>query len=311
MTIAITGASGHYGRMATQKLLDIVPAQDLILISRTPAKLAELAALGCDVRQGDFDDKASMVEALRGADRMLLISTARVGKRIPQHRNAIDAAVEAGVRHIAYTSFVGIADDNPALVIRDHGPTEEMLRESGLAWTALRDSQYADALVEAAGPLALAQGCWQACTRGGRIAVVTRNDCVDCAVAVLTTAGHENKVYNITGPELLRFEDVATIISDIAGSPIDFRSVSEGEMYAMFDAVGIPREAKDDHSVRSFAWSSEDMVSFELAIASGHFSVISDDVEMLLGRKPESFRHFAERHADALRVAAHKGAQHA
>lgn len=304
MKIAITGASGNYGRLTTERLLERMPAEKLILISRRPAKLAHFAELGCEIRQGDFDDRASMVGALRGADKMLLISTARVGKRLPQHRNAIEAAVEAGVSHIAYTSFIGVADDNPALVIKDHGGTEEMLRASGVAWTALRDSQYSDALVEAAGPLALSNGCWQACTAGGRIAVVTRSDCVDCAVAVLSTPGHENRVYNITGPELLRFEDIAEIIADIAGSPIAFRSVSQEEMFAMFDAIGVPRDAQDDHEVKGFFWSSEDMVTFELAIASGHFGVISDDVETLLGRKPERFRDFAQRHAEALRAVA-------
>lgn len=302
MTIAITGASGNYGRLATERLLEKVSADRLILISRNPAKLADLAAKGCQVRRGDFDDRSSMVEALRGADRMLLISTGRVGRRLPQHRNAIEGAKAAGVRHIVYTSFVGVADDNPAIVIKDHGGTEAMLRESGLAWTSLRDSQYSDAMIEAAGPLALTTGRWQACTDGGRVGFITRSDCVDAAVAVLSTDGHENRVYNITGPELLGFEDVAAIIADVAGSPIAFRSVSAEEMFAMFDAIGVPREALDDHVVQRFPWSSEDMVSFEQAIASGHFSVISDDFEALTGRKPESLRQFAERRRDDLRA---------
>jgi len=300
MAIVITGASGNYGAAAVKKLLEIVPPEDLILITRSPAKLAHFATLGCQVRCGNFDDQASMREALRGADRMLLISTGRVGKRIPQHDNAIRAAVDAGVRHVVYTSFVGVADDNPALVIRDHGATEQMLRDSGIAWTALRDSQYSDAMTEAAGPLALTTGVWRSSTGEGRIAFVAREDCVASAVAVLTSDGHENRIYNITGPELLRFQDVSEIIADVAGKPVAFASVSPDEMYAMFDAMGVPREAVDDLVVERFAWSSEDMVSFEAAIRTGHFAVISDDVERLTGRKPESFRHFAERHRDAL-----------
>jgi len=304
MTIAVTGASGNYGAAAVRGLLEQVPSEDLILISRSPARLGHFAELGCQVRRGDFDDRASMAEALRGAERMLLISTGRVGKRLPQHGNAIAAAVEAGVRHIVYTSFVGIADDNPALVIRDHGGTEAMLRESGVAWTALRDSQYADAMTDVAGPLALSTGIWRSSTGEGRIAFVTREDCVAAAVAALTSDGHENRVYNITGPELLRFQDVAEILSNIAGKPIAYESVSSDEMYAMFDAMGVPREAVDDLVVERFAWSSEDMVSFEAAIRAGFFAVISNDFEQLTGREPESFRHFAERRQDMLRSAA-------
>lgn len=302
MTIAITGASGNYGRLAAERLLERVGADQLILISRNPARLADLAARGCTVRQGDFDDPASLEQAFAGATKLLLISTGRVGKRLPQHRNAIDAAIAASVRHVAYTSFVGVADDNPALVIRDHGGTEKMLRESGLAWTALRDSQYSDAMIEAAGPNALASGQWLAATEGGKIAFITRSDCVDCAVEVLAGEGHENRVYDITGPELLGFDDVAAIIQEVAGRPIEFRAVSPDEMYAMFDAIGVPRESRDDHVAGGFPWCSEDMVTFEMAIASGHFGVISDDAERLLGRKPETFRHFAERRGEELRA---------
>lgn len=301
MRILITGASGNYGAAAAQGLLDQgVPPEDLILLSRSPAKLAPFAEQGCEVRHGDFD--GDMVTALKGADRMLLISTGRVGRRVPQHSNAIRAAAEAGVRHVIYTSFVGVSDDNPALVIRDHGGTEAALRASGLAWTALRDSQYSDALTDAAAPLALATGVWRSSTHDGRVALVTREDCVACAVAVLAGAGHEHRVYDITGPDRLRFRDVSDIVSEITGRRIDYQDVSADDMYAMFDAMGVPRDAIDDHVVQSFAWSSDDMVSFETAIRTGHFDVISDDVEALTGRKPESFRSFALRRAESLRA---------
>jgi NAD(P)H dehydrogenase (quinone) len=301
--LAITGASGNYGRLATQGLLERCAPEDLVLISRSPAKLADMAARGCQARYGDFDDPESMCAALQGVDRMLMISTGRVGNRVPQHGNAIAAAKTAGVHHIVYTSFVGVGDvDNPALVIRDHDGTEALLRESSLRWTALRDSQYADAMLEAGGPMAIRTGIWRAATGEGRIAFVTREDCAACAVAVMAGAGHEDRIYNVTGPERLRFRDVAAIIANVSGRPVDFQDISFDELYAMFDAIGVPREALDDHNVDGFAWSSDDMVSFERAINGGHFDVISDDVERLLGRAPESFSHFAHRHADALRA---------
>lgn len=304
MKLLVTGASGQYGRAALDGLLEQVPAQDLIALTRTPSKLEAYAARGVEVRHGDFDDGPGLIEALHGAERMLMISTGRVGRRVPQHQRAIEAARAAGVGHIVYTSFIGISDENPALVIRDHGPTEALLAASGMAYTALRDSQYSDALVEAVGPNAVAAGEWHSATGEGYIALVTRADCVACAVAVLTGAGHENRIYNITGPDRLRHSDAVAIIAEIAGKAIRYIPVSEDEMYARFDAMGIPRESIDDHMVKGFAWSSEDMVSFEAAIRTGHFDVISDDVERLLGRKPESFRAFALRHADMLRATA-------
>ncbi len=294
MRIIVTGASGNYGREAVTKLLKIVPPQDLILMSRNPHKLAEFEKLGADVRQGDFDNRESLVKAFSGADIMLLISTGRVGKRIPQHRNAIECAVEAGVKQVVYTSFVGIAEDNPALVNSDHMATEKMLADSGIAWTVLRDSQYADAITMAVGPIALSKGLWRASAGNGKVAFVTRSDCVDCAVAVLTTPGHENKIYNITGPELLSFGDAAKIISEVCGRPIAYEIVTDDEMYAAFDALGIPRESQDDQQIKGFAWCSDDMVTFEKAIRTGFFDVISNDVETLLGRAPQSFRSFTQ-----------------
>ncbi len=137
---------------------------------------------------------------------MLLISTARVGSRVQQHENAARAAVKAGVRHIVYTSILS-ADkpDNPAIVKLDHRATEKAIEASGAAWTFLRDSQYAEAIAMAVIPPALASGVLPDNAHDGPIAFVSRDDCVASAVGALTTAGHENKAYDITGPELLSF----------------------------------------------------------------------------------------------------------
>ena len=145
MAIIVTGATGNFGRQVTDILLQEVAPKDLILLTRRPERLADLAAEGVQVRKGDFDDPASLPAAFEGGERMLLISTARVGSRVGQHGAAIDAAKQVGVKHIAYTSFVGVHDDNPAIVTVDHRATEDLMRASGLAWTALRDSQYAEA----------------------------------------------------------------------------------------------------------------------------------------------------------------------
>jgi NAD(P)H dehydrogenase (quinone) len=159
--IVITGASGQYGRSATDRLIAKGRASDLILITRSPDKLADRVAQGCDVRYGDYDKPDTLGPAVQGAETMLLISGTRVGARVVQHKAAIDAAAAAGVRHILYTSFIGIDDPaNPAEVRHDHIETERLIRASGMDWTMLRDAHYADAMILMAGPGVMASGQW-------------------------------------------------------------------------------------------------------------------------------------------------------
>ena len=134
MTTIITGATGKFGRMVTEQLLEHLHPAELILTTRNPHSLEKLAARGAHVRYADFDKPETLVGAFEGGDRMLLVSTLSVGRRAQQHRSAIDAAVKAGVRHIAYTSSSGARPDNPAIVIPDHLETEDALRRSGVAF---------------------------------------------------------------------------------------------------------------------------------------------------------------------------------
>lgn len=302
--ILITGASGQYGRLATDKLIAMGRARDLILMTRTPDKLSDRAAAGCDVRYGDYDKPETLVETVRGADKMLLISGTRVGARVAQHRAAIDAAAAAGLEHLLYTSFIGIDDPaNPAEVRHDHIETEKLIKNSGLAWTILRDAHYADAMILMAGPGVMASGEWVSNAGDGREAMVWREDCVDCAVAVLSGAGHEGRIYNITGPELQSFADVTALMAEITGVPLTYHAVSDDAQYAMFDAMGIPRRPVDDASVNGIPWNSDDMVTFGQAIREGFLEICSDDVERLTGRKARSVRAMIESNVGMLRGA--------
>lgn len=305
--IVITGASGQYGRHATDLLIAKGLAAQLILISRSPEKLADRAAQGCDVRYGDYDKPDTLAAAVQGADKMLLISGTRVGARVVQHKAAIDAAAAAGVQHIAYTSFIGIDDpSNPAEVRHDHIETENAMRASGMAWTALRDAHYADAMILMAGPNVLANGKWFSNAGDGREAMVWRDDCVACAVAVLTTPGHENKIYNITGPQLQTFTQVAALITQITGCPVEHVALDDEAQYAMFDAMGIPRRPVDDQYVSGIPWNSDDMVTFGRAIREGYLEVCTDDVETLTCRPARSVGQMIEENK-AMLVAAAQG----
>jgi NAD(P)H dehydrogenase (quinone) len=233
---------------------------------------------------------------------MLMISALKVGFRIPQHTRAARAAKEAGVRHVFYTSFIGKEPDNPLLAVVDHRGTEQALRDSGLTWTALRNSQYADAMIEAAAPMALAMGRWQAATGMGRIPLVTRADCIAAAAGALLAPGTENRIFNITGPDGLTYREVAAILAENAGKPIQWVDCTAEEAYAEFDAMGVPRTAIPDQSVENIPWSSDDMVSMQVGIADGWFDVESNDVELLTGRKPQAFRDYAQQRAAELRA---------
>lgn len=303
--IVITGASGQYGRLATQGLIALGRAGDLILMSRSPDKLADMAALGCEVRYGDYDQPASMVAAMAGASKLLLISGTRVGARVAQHQAAVDAAVAAGVSHVVYTSFIGIDDPaNPAEVRHDHIETERLIRASGLAFTFLRDAHYADAMILMAGPGVMASGQWVSNSGLGREAMVWRDDCAACAVAVLAGEGHENRTYDITGPELQDFAEVTALMAELTGVPLEYVAVDDEAQYAIFDAMGIPRRPVDDHYVGAIPWNSDDMVTFGAAIRGGFLAISSGDVERLLGRPARSVRQMIAENADMLRGAA-------
>ncbi|SFF89883.1 NAD(P)H dehydrogenase (quinone) [Novosphingobium sp. CF614] len=303
--IVITGASGQYGRSLTDKLIALGRAADLILITRAPDKLAHRAAQGCTVRHGDFDRPETLETAVQGAERMLLISGTRVGARVVQHQAAIDAAAAAGIRHIAYTSFIGIDDPaNPAEVRHDHIETERLIRASGMPWTMLRDAHYADAMILMAGPGVMASGQWVSNAGHGREAMVWREDCVDCALAVLTGEGHEGRTYDITGPDLQTFGEVTAIMADVTGVPLAYLPVDDDAQYAIFDAMGIPRRPIDDQPVNGIPWNSDDMVSFGRAIREGFLAIRSDHVEHLTGRPARSVRRMIEENAAMLRGAA-------
>ena len=238
-----------------------------------------------------------------GAERLLLISGTRVGARVKQHAAAVDAAVAAGLKHVVYTSFVNIEPDNPAIVTIDHRESEQLIRASGLNWTFLRDAHYADAMIVNAGPGFVAAGKWLTSTQGGREAMVWREDCVACAVVVLTQAGHENQAYAITGPNLENFAEVAVMISEVSGHPLQLVDTDDEGMYRHFDALGIPRHPVDDQSVAGIPWNSDDMVSFERAIREGYLDTCTDAVERLTGRKARSVRAMIEANAGLLRAA--------
>ena len=298
--IIVTGASGQFGEAAARLLLEKVPAEDLILLSRTPEKLAEFDQLGADVRRADFDDPDSLSLAMQGGEKMLLISTTRVGSRVEQHQAAVDAAKAAGVKHVVYTSILGAGKPgNPSVEQDDHIATEKLIEASGLAYTFLRNSLYAEAVATAMAIPALGAGHKPENAGEGRVPIVSRDDCVAIAVGVLTQEGHENKAYDVTGPDLWTLPDAMALVSEMAGKPIEIEPVDDEGMYAYFDALGVTRKASDVVPDGPIPWASEGMVTFGQSIREGYMDVESDAVERVTGNRPRSLRSVFEQHRGA------------
>ncbi len=273
MTIAITGASGQLGRLVADQLLAAVDPSEVVLLTRDPARLADLAERGATVRAADFGQPESLPDALAGVDRMLLISTDIVGARLEGHRAAIDAAAKAGVQHVAYTSIPEPTQDNPSGVVPDHAATEQALRDSGLAWTMLRNNLYAEMQVGTV-EQAAASGQLFTNTGDGGAAYVTRADCAAVAVGVLTGEGHEGREYDVTGPSAVTAADQAALATKLAGRPVDVIDVDDETYAGGLVAAGVPE---------AFAPL---LVSFGASIRLGKLERVTDVVERVGGRKP-------------------------
>jgi NAD(P)H dehydrogenase (quinone) len=273
--IIVTGASGQLGSRVVEELLErgVDPA-DLILVSRTTETLAQYAAMGASVRYGDFTEPESLPAAYAGGTRMLLISMNPHPERPELHRNAIRAGVDAGVRHIVYTSTVDVGNMGEAPSAADHRRTEQYIMESGATWTMLRHQLYADGLVNLAARMIADR---RALVQPDEVptAFVTRDDCAAAAAAVLTTAGHENQAYDITGPEAVLRREIAAMAREIAGVPIAIELGPGGLEQAPGPMAGY-----------------------------ASFRTTSDHVERLTGRPATSVRQLLEANREALLEAA-------
>lgn len=282
-TVAIAGASGQLGRRVAELLLDRPDAagRALVLVSRSPAKLADLAARGAEVRAGDFDAPQTLEAALAGVDRLLLISTNDLERRAEQQTGAVAAAARAGVRHAAYTSLPspGPAPHPTGPLAASHYATEEALRASGIAWTFLRNALYAD-LQLGSGAQAVAGGRLVTNAGDGRTAYVTREDCAATAAAVLAGEGHEGKAYDVTGPRLLSQADVAAALSAVTGRPVEVVPVDDETAVQGLAAAGVPEPL-----ARIFT-------GFGQAIREGLLETQTDVVARLTGRPPQDLEAF-------------------
>ena len=236
--IVVTGATGQLGRLVITALLKTVPASEIIAAVRTPAKAADLAALGVLVRQADYAQPATLVNAFTGADKLLLISSSEVGQRVPQHQAVIEAAKQAGVKLIAYTSVLH-ADKGLLGLAQEHIATEAAIKASGIPAVILRNGWYTENYA-ASIPPALAHGALLGSAKDGRIASAARADYADAAAAVLTRDGQAGKVYELAGDEAYTLTEFAAEVAAQSGKAVVYKDLPEADFKAALIGAGLP-----------------------------------------------------------------------
>lgn len=282
----VTGATGGLGRAVVDTLLQTVPADQVAVLVRDPAKAADLQAQGVTIRQGNYDDYASLVQAFAGIEKLFLVSGNDVANRVPQHTNAVNAAKEAGVKHVVYTSFQRRTEDGSsaaAFIAEAHLATEKLLKESGLTYTFLRNALYYEVLPLFMGPV-LESGTIYLPAGEGRSAYASRADLGAAGAAVLAGQGHENKSYDLATSESYSFHDVAHLLSELSGQEIRYVSPTAEEFGTQLAGAGVP------------AGAIHLTAGFSVAIAQGEFDFPSTDLEKLLGHAPLSLREFLKAH---------------
>lgn len=277
--ILVTGATGNLGKAVIQNLLKKVPAKQIAALARDENKAGELKGKGVDIRLGDYNDMASLVKAMQGIDKFLFVSSNDVLIRLGQHKNVVDAAKKANIGHILYTGAAMKNIDTSPLksAMEAHFQTEGFIKESGLNFTLLRNTLYADNIRMFIGEKAVDTGIFFP-AGNGKVAYATRADLAEATAIILTSTGHENKTYLLTGPKGYSFNDIATDLSALAGKVVAYTDADPAVFSDTLKKSGMPEQAVNFIS------------AFAAAIKHNDFDVVDPMLENLLGRKPASLR---------------------
>ncbi|MFS0696429.1 SDR family oxidoreductase [Streptomyces nitrosporeus] len=270
MSIVVTGATGALGRLVIERLLATVPADRIAAVVRDKEKAAPLAALGVELRIADYDRPGTLAGAFRAGDRVLLVSGSEVGKRVAQHTAVIDAAKAAGVAQLAYTGVLG-GPDADFLLAAEHKVTEQLVLDSGLPHTFLRNGWYTENYTANLAPV-LEHGAVVANAGDGRIASATRADYAAAAAAVLTGEGHLGAAYELSGDVAWSLEEYAAVVAAATGKEIAYRRVPAAVHQEILVGAGVPEP---------FAAI---LVDVDEAIARGRLAGTSGDLARLIGR---------------------------
>lgn len=272
--LAVTGATGHVGGLVARQLADLSPRLVVRDASRAPA--------GFEVAVASYDDLPAAVSALQGISVLFMVSASESANRRLEHRTFVRAAAEAGVRHVVYTSFLGAAPDAGFALARDHFDAEQTVRESGMAYTFLRDNFYLDVLARYADP----SGIYRGPAGAGRVSGVARADVADVTEVVLRSPDqHAGSSYDLTGLEALTFAEIAARTGRALDREMRYVEETVEEAYASRRAA-YP-DAPD--------WQLDAWVSTYTAIRDGELDRISPDVERVAGHPPRRLEDVVHR----------------
>lgn len=291
-TLIVTGAGGQLGQRVLAHLLDTlgIPAARIVATSRKPEALSAWAARGIDARAADFEDPASLATAFHGGDRLLLISTDaldRPGRRLTQHRNAIQAAEAAGLRHVVYTSMPE-PDDSPLLIAPDHAGTEHALAASTLrGWTVLRNHWYFENLFLWL-PSALTSGQWYSAADDGGIAHIARDDLARAAAVALASDDDGKRTLTLSGSRAWTTAEIAAAVAQATGKPLNVVPVPAEALVQGMTGAGLPEPL------------AQVFASFDINTAAGRVATVTGDYRALTGIDPQPFEAWLSANAQAL-----------
>jgi NAD(P)H dehydrogenase (quinone) len=279
--ILVTGATGGLGHDTVTALLKLTSATNIAALVRDAAKATDLTALGVDVREGDYQNYASLLAAFQGIEKVLLVSTVVFTDRVHQHRQVIDAAKAVGVKHLFYTSIQRSSDHVLPEVTESEDATMAYLKASRLTYTILKNGFYLDALPAVLGPQVPEKEVLFP-AGAGKVALVLRRDLAIANAALLTSKGHENQEYTLAGSEASTFSEVARLFSELAGRPIAYVGDEPERYIAQKLAAGFPLP------YASF------FAEWGTAMQHGLLAGVDNTLERLLGRPPVSLREYVK-----------------
>lgn len=302
--LLLTGVDGNLGKQAAYYLLELVDKDQVIFCGYNPASLKEFAEQGIETHVTNFNKLDGLAEAFADADKLALISMPFVGKkRQNAHKNVVDAAKQAGVKQIIYTSLVNADDEtNPSVEKIDHNFTEQYVKSVGLDYIFLRNSQYAEAMITNYFTFVKMDGVLKNNQGDGKMAYISRKDCAKTVAYALETNDFHEAVLNINGPELMTISDFIAIGNEATSNHVTYQEITDEESYAVFDAMGVPRTTDGVFKDGSEApYSSDGMVTFGQAIRLGKMDIFTDDFKKLTGQEPITVKYMFE-HADQFQV---------
>lgn len=272
--ILVTGSTGKLGAATIQHLLNKTDVSNIKAFARDINKAGHLVEQGIETRIGSFDDIASLDNAMQGIEKVLLVSGLD-HNRFQQHKNVVDAAKNAGVKHIIYTSLSINDVSTSALksLMESHFQTEDYIKESGLKYTILRNTLYADGIPMFVGAKVFETGIYLP-TAEGKVPYALRNEMAEAAANVLLQNEHNNKTYEISGNELYSFQDIANVLSELSGKTVQYTNADTTTFPTLLKQWGVP-----DYGIYIVSGFSAD-------IKDKQFEIVSGDLEKLLGRKP-------------------------